>query len=182
MTSPSHLTFSKRAQIGCVAGLVGGFAIFISIFVIDLGMGASQGTFYKVVGLAVGMSGLDATLVGMISHMLTASLIGTVFGLGSGAHRKLDVLSVKKGALAGVITGLVVFGAFFVPISTLLIMPMIQSNGAAVGEAGPLLSNTNVIMIGSIELHIVFGAVMGTFFAIAAQQETKKIARPVVNI
>jgi len=175
MTSNTSLAFSKRAQIGCVAGLVGGFAIFISIFVIDLGLSATPGTFYKVVGLATGMSGLEATLVGMISHMLTASLIGTVFGLGSGIHRKLEIMSIKKGAIAGVTTGIVVFCVFFVPISVILIIPLIQSNGAAVGEADELLSNTNLIMIGSIELHVVFGVVMGAFFAIAAQQESKKL-------
>ncbi len=175
MTDNSQLSFSKRAQIGCVAGLVGGFAIFISIFVIDLGLGANQGTFYKVVGLAAGLNGLEATLVGMVSHMLTASLIGTVFGLGSGIHRKLEVLSIKKGAIAGVTTGIVVFCVFFVPISAVLIIPLIQSNGAVVGEAGLLLSNTSLIMIGSVELHVVFGIVMGAFFAIAAQQESKKL-------
>ncbi|MFY9301255.1 MAG: hypothetical protein WAO91_08715 [Candidatus Nitrosotenuis sp.] len=181
MTINSQLTFSKRAQIGCVAGLVGGFAIFVSIFVIDLGLGADQGTFYKVVGLAVGMRGLEATLFGMVSHMLTASLIGMVFGLGSGIHKKLEVLSIKKGAVAGVTTGLVVFSVFFVPISTFLMIPLIQSNSIA-GEAGLLLSNTNLIMIGAIELHAVFGLVMGSFFAIAAQQESKKIAsQAVVN-
>jgi hypothetical protein len=132
------------------------------------------------VGIAAGMSGLEATLVGMVSHMLTASLIGTVFGLGSGIHRRLEVLSIKKGAIAGVTTGLVVFCVFFVPISTILIMPLIQSNAAVIGEAGLLLSNTNVIMIGSVELHTVFGIVMGAFFAIAAQQEAKKLTTTVV--
>jgi len=176
MTVNSYLAFSRRAQIGCVAGLVGGFAIFVSIFVIDLGLGATQGTFYKVVGLAAGVNGLEATLVGMISHMLTAALIGTVFGLGSGVHKKLEVLSIKKGAVAGVTTGIVVFFVFFVPISTILMIPLIQSNDVATGEAGKMLSNIEMIMIGSIELHAVFGVVMGVFFAIAAQQETKKTA------
>jgi hypothetical protein len=180
MTNNSQLIFSKRAQIGCVAGLVGGFAIFVSIFVIDLGLGADQGTFYKVVGLAAGLRGLDATLFGMVTHMLTASLIGTVFGLGSGIHKKLDILSIKKGAVAGVTTGIVVFCVFFVPISTVLMIPLVQSNSLA-GEAGLLLSNTNLIMVGSIELHAVFGLVMGAFFAIAAQQESKKIASQVVE-
>ena len=123
--SDQRLSIPKRAQIGCIAGLVGGFAIFLSIFVIDLSLGPSQGTFYKLVGLAVGLSGLEATLAGMISHMLVASLIGTVFGMGSSLHKKLDIFSIKKGAIAGVVTGLVVFGVFFVPISMFVIMPVI---------------------------------------------------------
>ncbi|MBM3904497.1 MAG: hypothetical protein FJ357_05135 [Thaumarchaeota archaeon] len=166
------ISLRKRAQIGCVAGLVGGFAIFVSIFVIDLSMGSSQGSFYKIVGLAVGSSGLEATLIGMISHMLTACLIGTVFGLGSGMNKKLDIHSIKKGAIAGITTGLVVFGVFFVPISLFVIMPIIQSSNV-IGESSVLLANSNLILISSLELHVVFGVVMGVFFAIAVQVESK---------
>jgi hypothetical protein len=175
MSANSHLSFLKRSQIGCVAGLVGGFAIFVSIFVIDLGLGASQGTFYKVVGLAAGMTGIESTLFGMVSHMLTAALIGTIFGFVSGAHKKLDILSLRKGAIIGTITGIAVFSIFFVPISTTLMIPLIQSSNASLAETAGLLSNMDVIMIGSIELHIVFGVVMGTFFAIGIQYETKKM-------
>ncbi|HWP78371.1 MAG TPA: hypothetical protein VNL34_01810 [Candidatus Nitrosotenuis sp.] len=173
MTMTSHLSFLKRAQIGCVAGLVGGFAIFVSIFVIDLGLGA-HGAFYKVVGFATGLDGIEATLFGMVSHMLTASLIGTVFGLGSGLHKILDIHSIKKGALGGISTGLAVFFVFFVPISTFLIVPLIQEN-RQIAEADALLSNMNLIMIGAIEMHVVYGMVMGAFFAIAVQVESKKM-------
>jgi hypothetical protein len=174
-TTDSQLSFAKRVQIGCVAGLVGGFAIFVSIFVIDLSLGASQGTFYKVVGLPAGITGIYATLFGMILHMLTATLIGTVFGIGSGAHKLLEILSLKKGAIAGIVTSLVVFSAFFMPISTFLIIPLLQSSTAELGEASQLLASMDLIMISSLELHVVFGIVMGTFFAIAAQHESKKL-------
>ncbi|HXG74819.1 MAG TPA: hypothetical protein VNK44_08405 [Candidatus Nitrosotenuis sp.] len=172
MTMDSHLSFLKRAQIGCVAGLVGGFAIFVSIFVIDLGLGA-HGAFYKVVGFAAGLDGIHATLFGMVSHMLTASLIGTVFGLGSGLHKSLHISSIKKGAIGGISTGMAVFFVFFMPISTFLVVPLIQEHKQIV-EANTLLANMNMIIIGAIEMHIVYGIVMGAFFAIALQVESKK--------
>lgn len=166
-----NLSIPKRAKIGCVAGLVGGFAIFISIFVIDLSLGANQGTFYKVVGMAVGVSGLQATLFGMILHMLVAATIGTVFGTCSGMHKKLDIQSTKKGAIAGLITGMAVFFVFFVPISIYVIMPIVQSDSLT-GDTR-ILANTGLILMGSFELHAVYGAVMGVFFAIAIQVESK---------
>jgi hypothetical protein len=43
------------------------------------------------------------------------------------------------------------------------------------GEASQLLASMELIMIGSLELHVVFGIVMGTFFAIAVQHESKKL-------
>jgi hypothetical protein len=174
MTIAPHLSFLKRAQIGCVAGLVGGFAIFVSIFVIDLGLGA-HGAFYKVVGFAAGLDGIEATMFGMVSHMLTASLIGTVFGLGSGLHRILEIRSIKKGALGGICTGLAVLSVFFVPISTFLMVPLIQEN-RPITEAEGLLSNMTLIMLGAIEMHVVYGVAMGVFFAIAVQIESKKLA------
>lgn len=174
MTSASTLFFVRRAKIGCVSGLVGGFAIFVSIFVIDLSLASAPGTFYKMVGLPVGMSGIEATLFGMISHMLTAALIGTVFGIGSGLSRKLDILSVKKGAIAGMVTGLTVFFVFFIPINVLVMVPTIHEHYSDTGGAAVLLSNTTLILVGSLEMHVVYGAVMGVFFAIAVQYESKR--------
>lgn len=175
MSSSSGLSLSKRLQIGCVAGLVGGFAIFVSIFLIDLSLGAAQGTFYKVVGLPAGITGLQATLFGMISHMLTAALIGTVFGAGSGLHKLLSISTIKKGAIAGIVTSIVVYLAFFMPISTFVMIPILESSNANIGEAGQLVANMELILIGSLELHIVYGIVMGTFFAIAVHHESKKL-------
>jgi hypothetical protein len=171
----SDLSFSIMVKTGTVSGLVGGFAIFLSIFMIDLGLNSGQGAFYKVVGLPLGMTGIPATLVGMISHMLTAALVGAVFGVCSSLHQKLRIFSLGRGMIAGITTGLVVFFAFFVPISSVLMIPIIQSSDdVLIGDARNLLINTNLIMLGALELHIVYGITMGGFFAIAMQYESKK--------
>ncbi len=170
----SDLPFSMMVKIGTVSGLVGGFAIFLSIFMIDLDLNVGQGTFYKVVGLPLGISGTLATLVGMILHMLTAALVGAIFGVCSGLYRKLRVFSLGRGMISGIITGLVVFFAFFIPISNILMIPMIQSSSATFGDASRILANTNLIMFGALELHVVYGIAMGGFFAIAIQYESKK--------
>lgn len=174
MISSTLPFFVRRARIGCVSGLVGGFAIFLSIFIIDLSLGSTPGTFYMVVGMPLGMYGIEATLFGLVSHMLTAALIGTVFGIGSAAHKRLDIGSFKKGAVAGMVTGAVVFLVFFVPISMLLIIPQIEQNHGDASEALVLLSNMDMVMIGSLEMHVVYGAAMGTFFAIAVRHEAKR--------
>lgn len=166
------LSFSKRAQVGCVAGLVGGFAIFVSIFVIDLSLGA-HGTFYKLVGLALGTKNLEATIVGMVVHMGVAALIGTVFGICSGFHKKLEITSIKKGALGGISTGVAVFLVFFMPITNYIMVPLIKQSQLGT----PLLENLDSIIVGAAELHIVYGVVMGVYFAIAVQIENTKLLR-----
>ena len=182
MTNSSDLPFSAIMKIGTVSGLVGGFAIFLSIFMIDLGLNAGQGTFYKVVGLPLGITGISATLVGMISHMLTAVLIGAVFGTCSNLHSKLRIFSLGRGIIAGITTGLAVFFVFFMPISSILMIPLIQSSNdvIAIGDASKLLANTNLIIFGALELHTVYGIVMGVFFAIAVQYESRK--QKVLNV
>lgn len=172
--SYSDLSFLLRIKIGAVSGLVGGFAIFISIFMIDLSLNAGQGAFYKVVGMPIGLTGISATLVGMILHMLTATLVGVVFAICSDLHPKLHILSLGRGIVAGVTTGLVVFFAFFIPISSVLMIPLIQSGNVMAGDASKLLANTNLVLFGALELHAVFGIVMGCFFVIAMQYESKK--------
>lgn len=170
----SDLPFSMMLKIGTVSGLVGGFAIFLSIFMIDLGLSAGQGTFYKVVGLPLGITGITATLVGMTLHMMTATSVGVLFGICSGLHPKLRVLSLGRGMISGITTGLVVFFVFFIPISSVLMIPMIQSSDIQLGDAGKLLANTNLIILGAFELHVVYGIAMGGFFAIAVQYESRK--------
>ncbi len=170
----SDLPFSMMVKIGTVSGLVGGFAIFLSIFMIDFGLNAGQGAFYKVVGIPLGISGTPAILAGMILHMLTAALVGAIFGACSCLHKKLRISSAGRGVISGIVTGLVVFFAFFIPISSILMIPSIQSSNAVLGDASILLANTNLIVFGALELHVVYGIAMGGFFAIAAQHEYKK--------
>jgi len=87
-------------------------------------------------------------------------------------HKKLDNYSIKNGAIAGIITGLVVFGVFFVPISLFVIMPIVQTYWLD-GEIIFMLTNSNFVLISAVELHAVYGLVMGAFFAIAVQVESK---------
>jgi hypothetical protein len=52
-------------------------------------------------------------------------------------------------------------------------MPLVQSD-ASLGDSGLLLANMNLVMIGSLELHVVFGITMGTFFSIAIHNKLTK--------
>ncbi|WKT57240.1 hypothetical protein QVH35_07340 [Candidatus Nitrosotenuis chungbukensis] len=159
------------AKIGCVAGLVGGFALFSSFFWIDSEVGVPFGTFYKMVGMAVGLHGLYAIAFGFIAHMLVASLIGATFCICSIMHKMLHISSVPKGIVAGAVTGIEVYAIFFMPITIYVMMPMIADHASglyAVTEGDMQIARTLVqasdkILWGSLVLHVLFGAVMGLF-------------------
>jgi len=170
----------KRTIIGAVSGLVGGFAVFLIIFTIDAALGIVPGTFYKMVGIPIGLEGVVATVFGLFAHMLTAGLIGLVFCYSSGLHKKLDLQSSMKGALAGGVTGVAVYVLFFIPITLFVMAPSLEASMA--DEAGiiattinidsiKLVENMELIIIGSLEIHVVFGIIMGVFCAMALNRE-----------
>lgn len=184
------ITQLQRTVIGAVGGLVGGFAIFLIIFGIDAELSVTPGTFYKMVGIPVGLSDISATIFGLVGHMLTAALIGTVFCFCSGLHQKLDIKSIRKGAFAGGVTAMTVYAIFFVPITLFIMNPALASQTTDdVGlvttlaniDSKKLIENMNLILLGALEMHIVYGIVMGTFCAMILKKEFTKIGPTLTN-
>jgi hypothetical protein len=181
----------QMAKIGCIAGLVGGFALFSSFFWIDSEVGVPFGTFYKMVGMAVGLHGLPAIAFGFVAHMLTAALIGATFCICSIMHKMLHLSSVPKGIIAGAVTGIVVYAIFFMPITIYVMMPITSSYASGLYTttedmqiAKILVQTSDTILWGSLVLHVLYGAVMGLFSSMMLyedynmKQKEKKEKKP----
>ncbi|MGI0008237.1 MAG: hypothetical protein ACRD92_01295 [Nitrosopumilaceae archaeon] len=172
-----------KVKVGTVAGLIGGFVILVSFFAIDLLMAAPSGTFYMVIGLAVGLHGMTAIIFGIIVHMLTAVTIGVLFCTCSTLHSALHLRSVWKGIFAGAVTGLEVYIIFFMSITLFLMIPIIDatiidgSRSVVTAQermaATMLKENFNLIMWGSFVLHVLFGSIMGLLSGIMLHKEYK---------
>lgn len=169
----------RMAKTGCVAGLVGGFALFSSFFWIDSEIEVPFGTFYKAVGTVVGLHDLSAIAFGFFAHMLTASLIGAIFCICSKMHRILAISSVPKGIIGGAVTGVQVYAIFFMPITLYVMFPMISSQASGqfltteddMRVAQILVQTYDKILWGSLVLHILYGSVMGLFSSIMLYEE-----------
>ena len=160
----------NMAKTGAVAGLVGGFALFSSFFLIDSEVGVPFGTFYKMVGMLVGLDGMGAIAFGFITHMATASIIGVAFCVCSTFHRFLRINSIQKGVVGGLVTGIEVYAIFFMPLTIYLMFPMIsaQASGLAAAPEGSMIARTLMqtsgeILWGAFILHVLYGSVMGLF-------------------
>ncbi len=178
MRSITRQEIYGKAKAGTVAGLVSGFALFVSFFGIDSQLRAEPGTFYMMIGLAVGLHGTPATIFGFISHMLTAATIGAVFCVCSLLHPMLNLRTVWKGIFAGGITGLEVYAIFFMPITLFLIMPtMYTANPAMTSDelavVGVIKSHITMIMWGALVLHILYGTIMGLFSGMIIHEDYK---------
>lgn len=183
MRSISVQEIYGKAKVGTVAGLVGGFALFVSLFGIDSQLGVAPGTFYMMLGLAVGLHDMPAIVFGFMAHMLTAATIGALFCVCSILHRVLYITSVWKGIFAGGVTGLEVYAIFFIPITLFLMVPTIDStiiDGSNTvvsayerGAVTVLRANLDLIMWGALVLHVLYGSIMGLFSGMILHEDYK---------
>jgi hypothetical protein len=177
MTSSAEIY--HMAKTGCVAGLVGGFALFSSFFWIDSELGVPFGTFYKVVGILAGLDGMSAIAFGFFAHMITAAAIGSIFCMCSTLHRYLHITGVPKGIVGGAVTGIEVYAIFFMPITLYVMFPVISSHASGLVitsqenmQIAAILAHTfDKILWGSLLLHVLYGAVMGLFSSIMLYDE-----------
>ncbi|WP_268542033.1 hypothetical protein [Candidatus Nitrosotenuis cloacae] len=175
----SRTEMYSKAKVGCIAGLVGGFALFSSFFWIDSEVGVPFGTFYKAVGTVVGLDGMGATVFGFFAHMLTAALIGAVFCVCSTFHRLLHISSVQKGLVGGAVTGMQVYAIFFMPITLYVMLPMLSAQASGLIPATQedmmiskiLVDTFQQIMWGALVLHVLYGVVMGLFSSMILYEE-----------
>ena len=79
-TLPTKIALIKG---GIGAGLMGGFALFSSFFAIDQMLDIPAGTFYKTIGVTMGVDETSAIAVGFLAHMGVAALIGAMYFLAS---------------------------------------------------------------------------------------------------
>jgi hypothetical protein len=167
-------------KIGLLSGIVGGFALFSSFFWIDMDLGVAPGTFYKMVGVVVGLHEMPAIIFGFFAHMITAAVIGMVFCVVSLSHKYLRIDGTSKGIVAGIITGIEVYALIFLPLSIYVMIPIAQDytmglRGVVLSDETDaitkLLQNPEKMLWGSLILHILYGGIMGLFSSIMLHEK-----------
>lgn len=173
-----------KAKAGSVAGIAGGVVLLASFFGIDSSLNLPPGSFYMMIGLAVGLHGIPAILFGSIVHMITAATIGAVFCMCSILHPALYLRSIWKGVFAGGVTGLEVYAIFFMPITLYLMIPAIDTATSSIALSGQeyttvsvLKAHLGTIIWGALILHILYGVVMGFFSGMILHGDYKKIPK-----
>jgi hypothetical protein len=168
MQSIPSVKFAFRRPSGIIAGLTASWAIFGFILAIDSELNLPPGTFYKMIGLAFGIDSSYAVYIGFLLHMITGTIIGIVYSTLSKNIKKLYITSVYKGVGTGILTGVVVWVILFLPLNYGIMQPTLQNMISTLNPTSPeylmaeqLLELSNVIVFGSLAIHVVFGGVMG---------------------
>ena len=183
-TKMTKIDFMKA---GAGAGLIAGFALFSSFFAIDQMLDIPTGTFYKTIGVTMGVDESLGIALGFLSHMGVAALIGSMYLLSSSIWRFFRLVTVPKAIMTGVLTGLIVFTLAFLPIHMFIMTPMMEVELIITDisdfdlkeqEAlATLLFNSDKIYYHSLILHIIFGAIMGLMGGFFLHEEYEKIPR-----
>jgi hypothetical protein len=157
-----------RRPPGIIAGVTAGWAVFGLFLAIDSELRLPPGTFYKMVGLAFGVGPPYGLYIGFALHMITAIVIGIIYSSISTRVKKLHIDSVPKGLGTGILTGVVVWAIFFLPLNYVVMQPtlqnMVKTLNPSTSEyqmAKQLLQLSSTIFFGALALHVVFGGVMG---------------------
>lgn len=176
-TRTERVPIKDSVKSGIVAGQTAAWAIFGVFLAIDSALLTPPGTFYKVIGMALGQGPATDVYVGFAMHMITATVIGIIYMTVSDRVRVLYISSVFKGLATGPMTGAVVWAVLFMPLHFGVIQPMLQamSQGAAPTDeiagqlagisdaqlAARLVGLSGTVVAGALAMHILFGCVLG---------------------
>jgi hypothetical protein len=165
----SNRSVGKSIAFGAIGGFVGGLVMIPFMMLTAIMAGMPANTVPVAMGLAfVGPNQNDAMTSGLGMHLLTSALIGVIFGAITSFVGKLRITSFGKGIVEGLITGMIAFVVLFVPI-TMMVMPpvlvemMMQMNPSmTLQQAMGMLQQGMPMMMGiGVLEHLAYGAVLG---------------------
>jgi hypothetical protein len=172
---------------GIGAGLMGGFALFSSFFAIDQMLDIPAGTFYKTIGITMGVDEGLAIAMGFMAHMGVAALIGAMYFMASNIWRFFRLVTVPKAIITGVWTGLIVFTLAFLPIHMFVMTPMMEVELIITDVSqfdleqqkalATLLYESDKIYINAFILHIIYGAIAGFIGGCIMHDDYKGVKR-----
>jgi len=175
-------------KVGFGAGLVAGCALFSSFLSIDQQINIPHGTFYKTIGIPMGVEGMGAVAIGFMAHIIVAALIGIAFNLAASYWRTFRIITVPKGILTGAVTGAIVFSLAFLPMHTLVMMPLLEDELNSTDSLlnimpeekealSELVMSNDFVLWYSALLHVIFGSVMGLMSGFLLHDRYRNVAR-----
>jgi hypothetical protein len=162
------ITF-KGVKYGAFAGFIATWSISSVIAVTELLLGLNVGTFYSIMGISLGVNNITAaTSTAFGLHLLVGTIIGVVLGVIGIRWKKVRMLNPYKSAFVGMGAGIVIWLILFLPVTTFLVQPAINSITTMLAVESQKITvsedvNTSIsnITLTAIAFHLVWGAIFG---------------------
>ena len=159
----------RMVMFGAIGGFIAGLVMAPFLMFTALLVGMPANTMPTAIGLAFGADINSAMMTGFGLHILTGIIIGAIFGIVVANVSKLRISGFAKGVSEGLITGMIAFVVLFIPVSMVLMPPVLIE---LVMQMNPTMNQQEIMnmlqqnmptMIGMGVLeHLVYGAVLGT--------------------
>lgn len=163
-------SFKREVFFVVIGAIVGAVAMVIPKTLFEVQMGLPYYLTWIAFGHVAGVySSVSASIIaGAMLHIITAVSIGVVTGIFLYKSNILNISKRSNGVIYGLITGIVVFVVFFIPVNQFVlspeiidILPEVQPSITEAEVANMIRENQFSIMIGSIVMHLVFGVTLG---------------------
>ncbi len=153
---------------GIIGGIVGSIAMIGPKMISNIQLGIPYNVNWVVFGIVLGVDKPSAFASGLGLHILTGIIIGVLFGIITGKIAKLRLTNISRGLTFGVIAGLIVFGAFFIPMLQNVLAPNLMKLVMEMNPTVPqdmikqkMQTKLPTVIQTSLGLHILFGLVLG---------------------
>jgi cytochrome bd-type quinol oxidase subunit 2 len=163
--------FRKKSLLsGALAGFIAAWVLVGLIFAGDMALGFPSGTLYSIIGLTMAGLGMPYALYfGIGMHLVTGTLIGTVFGYITAIVGAFNITSLGKGTVVGILAGFISFSLLFIPITRFQVEQSLIGFLASIHPPGTdqiILQNraldvASTVLAGAVPFHIIYGAIMG---------------------
>lgn len=179
MNSSNHLVvnFSLRKEVFFVAigSIIGAFTMHLPRIFLDLFGDSSYHIMLLVTARVVNSSQLE---VGLALHFFVATIIGIVTGVFLHKVFRFNISKITRGLAYGIISGVVVFVVFAIPISqiflgpnTIEIISEINPEMTSIQAANAVENSFFDQLLNSFFMHLVWGVTLGVIGSLM----TKKI-------
>ncbi|MFQ5782758.1 MAG: NAD(P)/FAD-dependent oxidoreductase [Nitrosopumilus sp.] len=161
------VNFSLRKEVFFVAvgSLVGAFTMHLPIILSGLFGDSSYYVFLLVAAKVVNSSQPD---VGLMLHFFVATIIGIVTGIFLHKVLRFNISRIPKGIAYGIISGVVVFIVFAIPVSQIILGP---NTVEVITEINPNMTSTYAAqeveenflnqMMRLLFMHLIWGSTLG---------------------
>ena len=152
-----------------LAGFIAAWGISGLLVSIDLISQTPPGSFFGVIGISLGYyDPMTAQLIGFGLHVLTGTIAGNIYGQVSLFWKQMSPYSARHGLKTGMIVGIVLWAALFVPVATFSIQPMLDSFNSGItpyqfvySVASNFSGLFGIIILGSLIFHLIYGSLLG---------------------